>query len=297
MKKILVTGCTGQIGKRLCEKLDELFPPGSNEIYLLEHRKSIDPALNCRNKIIIKDIYLGVPYDLTLHLAANIHTRYCNEPEHQGEFIQDNVVLTERVADASRNVILVSTDNVFSGMDNKDYKEDEPITKPANFYGVTKSVAEGLVLERGGTVIRIQSMLGIDNNLIVDKVLDGIDGKSYWPFWTDQFVSPSFFDDFFEVLQKLEDSDKKGIYHVSCRGEVPSRAKIAEKVLEVFRRYSLPMKKSSLDSGKCDNPNFPRRLVLDTTKTRQELGIDFTDIDTAIEKHVLRLRGKFIPLK
>lgn len=292
MRKILITGSTGQIGSRLCERLDELFPPESTEVYLLESKRPVNPALNSRNKTAIPYIYNGGRYDVALHLAANIHTRYCDKPEYQGDFIRDNVLLTERVANAADRVIFVSSDNVFSGMDNRDYRENDPITKPANFYGVTKSVAERIVLERKGAVIRIQSMLGVGHNLIVDKVLDGIDGKDYWPFWTDQFVSPSFFNDFFNVVKKLENTNKSGVYHVSCTGEVPSRAKIAQRILEVFREYNLPMQRTSLEYGICDNPNFPRRLVLDTIKTREELGIEFTDVNTAIANHVLRLRGK-----
>ena len=97
------------------------------------------------------------------------------------------------------------------------------------------------------------------------------------------------FDDFFEVVKRTINNERSCVYHVSCNGEAISRFRLAEKILDIHKRYNLPIKRESLDSALCDDPTFPRRLVLDTGLTKKELEIDFTCIDEAIEKHILRV--------
>ena len=289
-ERILITGITGQIGRSLGNNLGNLF----TECYkfdLLENKsqvklENIDPRVRQYAKVV-RDISKG-GYDLCLHLAANAHTKHSNKLEYQGEFIRDNVLLTERVSNVSERVIIISSDNVFNGMDFNDYKENDN-TSPCNFYGVTKAEAEKIVLGKNGAVIRIQTMIGVRNNLIIDKILEAIGGENYWPFWTDQFVRPAFFDDFFEVVKRTINNERSCVYHVSCNGEAISRFRLAEKILDIHKRYNLPIKRESLDSALCDDPTFPRRLVLDTGLTKKELEIDFTCIDEAIEKHILRV--------
>jgi len=290
MKKILITGGAGQIGSRVLDKVTDLID-NEDELFLLENRRKIE--FFGKKVYIIRNVSDGGEYDAAFHLAANIHTKYCENIQRQGEFIRDNVILTEKVSNQAKRVILVSSDNVFNGMDGRDYKEDDPTDNPSNFYGVTKVEAEKIVLGSGGSVIRIQTMLELDHNLIIDRILEGIDGKDYWPFWTDQYVSPTFFTDFFEVVKRTYQNEKRGsIYHVSCDGETPSRAAIAQRVLEVHKKHSLPMRRETLEYALCDNLTFPRRLVLNTERTRKELGLEFTDVNVAIEKHVLRIRRK-----
>ncbi len=290
MRNVLMTGATGQIGSVVLSRLGEIAT-SKDLVYFLEHNRGIDTSTLEGDYATqrIKDIRVNREYDVALHFAANIHTKYCDKLEHQGEFIRDNVILTERVCNQSKRVIMISTDNVFNGMDGQDYKENDKID-PCNFYGVTKAEAEKIVLDHGGAVIRIQTMTGVDHNLIIDRVLEGIDGKDYWPFWADQYVRPTFFEDFLSVVKKVYDSEAKGVYHVSCGGQALSRAEIAQRVLDVFKAEGIEMKRTTLEYGVCDNPKFPRRLVLDTVKTKQDLGINFTHVDEAIKQHVLRLR-------
>ena len=67
---------------------------------------------------------------------------------------------------------------------------------------------------------------------------------------------------------------------------------IAKKVLGIYKTYDIPRQKESIEEEPCNNPDFPRRLVLDTSYTRKELGIEkFTDVDEAIKIHVLRIKA------
>ncbi len=291
MAKVLITGASGRIGGAALKHLDELVS-AEDEISLLERRKFINQEyLKGRNAVIVELVPDYKLYDVAFHFAGNLHTSRGHDPNNFYEFLTDNVKLTMDVCRSAKRVIFASTDNVFSGMDNRDYKEDDKPNPPNNYYGQTKAVAEEIVLDNRGAVIRFQSPLGVRSNLIVDKVFDALDGKPSWPFWNDQFLRPSFIDNIFSVFKEVYKKYAGGIYHVSCSGDALSRAEIAKKVLDVYKHYNIERKIDSIAECPCDNPAFPKRLVLDTERTRKELGIaQFTDVDEALRLHVLKAK-------
>lgn len=183
--KILFTGSTGMIGREVLKRIESLSSP-KDKIYLLKHRRDISLEMP-GNLCIISNLNDGEKYDLAFHLAANIHTKYGADPDYKAKFFEDNVELTERVCNVAGRVIFTSTDNVFSGGDGRAYKESDIPVPSNNYYSQTKFLAENIILEKKGAVIRLQSMLGVSNNLIIDKVYDALDGKDYWPFWNDIF--------------------------------------------------------------------------------------------------------------
>lgn len=93
-------------------------------------------------------------------------------------------------------------------------------------------------------------------------------------------------------MKRIACTDKNDVYHVSCNGEPLSRAQIASRILSIHHKLGLAVKIEKLKEENCTNPDFPRRLVLDTEKTKSELGIEFCSIDDALYQHVLRTRRK-----
>lgn len=294
MAKVLITGASGRIGSNFVRNLSSLVS-NEDEVYLLRNRNPVNTGqINRKNLSLINSLPLGREYDAAFHIAGNIHTSRgdpTKNPENYPEFVRDNIELTRRVCGSAGYVLFASTDNVFSGKDNRDYFESDETNPPNNFYGRTKAEAEKIVLDKNGAVIRFSSPVGISSNLILDRILASLEGKPSWPFWNDQYVRPSFFDDILLVFKKAYEGNKEGVYHVSCNGEVPSRAGIARKLLDVFRKYDIPRAKDYIEEEPCNDPNFPRRLVLDTQQTRKELGInEFTSVDESIRLHVLRIK-------
>ena len=295
MAKILITGASGRLGSSFVSRLDEVVS-NEHEIYLLKRKNPIKfSQAKGFNYSIINSLPNSREYDFAFHFAGNLHTSMGDpqkNPENYPVFVRDNVELTKEVCDASSHVLFASTDNVFSGMDRRDYKEDDAPNPPNNFYGRTKALAEKVVLDKGGAAIRFQSPLGVSSSLIVDRIFDAIEGRPSWSFWNDQFIRPAFFGDMLLAFKRIYQGKKQGIYHISCSGETPSRAEIAKKVLGIYKTYDIPRQKESIEEEPCNNPNFPRRLVLDTSYTRKELGIEkFTDVDEAIKIHVLRIKA------
>ncbi len=282
MKKILITGINGQIGKSLLKKLDDLFS-SKDEIFLLKHKTPIklpeDIKLNVR---VIENI--GTYYDLAVHLAANSDINFCQNPNNWEEVVRQNIDLTRKICEKSDKVIFMSTDYVFDGRLNEgeSWKEDEE-KHPVNEYGRSKSLAEDIVLSHNGVVLRVETMMGTKNK-IIEQAKNAIKGEKYFPFWTNNFIRPSYFPDFYRVLKNVIDKNVSGVYHVSCNGDALSRSEMANIVLNVYKEKGW---ERTLDSLTSEEAKETKRFVLDTQKTKKELGVEFTDSREAIRQHVL----------
>ncbi|MEN9626414.1 MAG: dTDP-4-dehydrorhamnose reductase [archaeon] len=285
MKKILITGISGQIGSSLLRQIDELFS-SEDEIFLLKHHTQIFLPSNTLLDFRIIDIIDGY-YDLAIHLAANSDIAYCQDLHNKNSVWKQNVTFTQEVCNAARQVILVSTDYVFNGNLQPGQTFTEYGKKnPLNVYGQTKAEAEDIVLSCGGIVLRVETMMGAKNKIIdaAKKAIEGTD-PDYRPFWTNNFIRPSYFPDFLKVLKKVIHTKGPAIYHVSCEGDALSRSEMAAIVLDVYKEKGW---KRVLDSLRSEEAAETKRFVLDTQKTKKELDVEFTDSRKAVRNHVLK---------
>ena len=289
-EKILITGITGQIGSQVLRNLEGLVAPDA-ELYLLQHTNPIEfDTNNHKGSVNIISNPEEVQVHYALHFAANIHTKYSNQPDRVADFVRDNVDLTRRVVKNAGWTVMLSSDNVFNGMKpNHHYTENETVS-PCNGYGWTKAWAEDVVRERGA-VVRIQSLFGVPKNLIADRIVSIIEGKVQEKLWSDQYLRPTYFPDLLHTMRKLVQTRNIGIYHVSCEGTTPSRAQIGEVILEIYKRNKWSHTLDIIPTELCSVPSFPRYLALDTAQTRHELGIQsFTPVNQAVEQHLLALK-------
>ncbi len=283
MEKVLITGMSGRIGKGLYSQLREIFDEDT-AIDVLVNASPPPTVLGFRESKIVYDI--SESYDFVVHLAAITDTNFCKKPENRNTVVQTNVELTKKICDNAGRVLLVSTDNVFDGNSKTEFSEfDDP--KPCNFYGETKLGAEKIVIDNKGVVVRIQTMLGVDNRIIT-AVIHTMQGQDHPPFWNNTYSRPSCLSDLVKVIKALYENEQGTIYHCSCNGNVFSRAQIAENVLEFFRKHDLPCAKDSIDQEECTIA-FPRRLVLNSDLTQGLLNIIFTDAHKALNEHLLKI--------
>lgn len=160
-ERILITGAGGSIGSALALRLARLAP---RELLLLECSESGLFALqnrlrkvapNCPPKLVLGSvldrILLEETFDLhqpTLVFHAAAYKQVPLLEEHPFASIETNVCGTDTLAQASAQskarLILLSTDKA---------------VEPASVMGATKRVAELIVLESGGTVLRLGNVL------------------------------------------------------------------------------------------------------------------------------------------
>ncbi|MBI2064448.1 MAG: sugar nucleotide-binding protein [Candidatus Yanofskybacteria bacterium] len=287
---VLITGASSRIGRGVLENLDKVFNL-EDEIWLTQRTSLIPdyPSFKKFNKVyIIRDSsskFAPKVYDFVLHLAGVVDTKYCNRPENAREVIDSNVGLTASMCQSAKRVLFVSTDNVFSGNSEGRFYTEQDSIEPANFYGLSKACAERVVIHFGGVVVRVQSMLGVDNRLITPMVRT-LQGFDHLPFWNNIFLRPAYLFDFLKMLRRIYIGEYRNvIYHCSCSGEPLSRFDIADAVLNYFRRHNIPSSREEMPQEVC-TISFPRRLVLDTAWTCGQLSVNFTDVRLAIERHL-----------
>ena len=140
-KGVLVTGADGSIGEALCPLLDEV---GADVV-----ATDIN-ELDVRNDIHGAGMIRQVRPDLIFHLAAQKHAPDGEEtPAHT---LLTNTVGTANIITRSRgaHIILASTCKAVA---------------PETVYGATKLIAERMVLNNGGTVVRLFNVVPASGNV------------------------------------------------------------------------------------------------------------------------------------
>jgi nucleoside-diphosphate-sugar epimerase len=166
---ILVTGASGHLGKSLVERLvgegekvriftrtREIMFKGTEAVY----GDILDPEA-------VKQAVDGI--DVIYHLAAAVDYK----PIPNKLMYDTNVTGTKNLLDLSKakRFIYTSSTSVYGNrMKENPAKENTPYN-PSSYYGTTKMMAEKLVLEKGGIVIRAPVIYGPGFNYGFEFVL------------------------------------------------------------------------------------------------------------------------------
>lgn len=144
MKKVLVTGSTGLLGRNLCPHLHKTFQ-------LTTPKRSI---FDVTKKEQVQSWLSKDTYDAIVHLAA--YTNVAKAEIESYECYVTNILGTLNLVNAideKTKLIFLSTDYVFSGDEGNYTERNKP--NPINFYGMTKYVAEEFVgLHKEHLIIR-----------------------------------------------------------------------------------------------------------------------------------------------
>jgi len=210
--KILITGGSGFIGKCFIEKFSK-----NHEIFVITHKKDDQVSDNYKNIIcavedekIIEKISEISP-DIILHLAAITGIKKCEEYRKKSFLV--NVYGTLNILESCKKInakiIFASSREVYGETIEKNTKEDaEKI--PNNIYGITKKLAEELILDYNRkfnipyTIFRITNVYGprgdqygaqvIIKNALDKQVIDILGGE--------QIINYIYIDDVIEILEK-----------------------------------------------------------------------------------------------
>lgn len=146
MKKILITGATGFIGKYCCK---EILARGNDYLSLTRKSSSNEKdkksvVVNLQDKAELIQVISDYKPDAILHLAAIAAVTYGDVSEIYNTNVRATEVLLEAIydtCDTGTRVILVSTAGVYGNQEPKFYNEDLPYN-PANHYSFSKMVME-----------------------------------------------------------------------------------------------------------------------------------------------------------
>lgn len=268
MRKILVIGAKGMLGRDLVEVLrssfgnDEVFGWDIDEIDIKEENNTIAKVENLQPGIVI-------------NVAAYTDVDGC-ELNGKKAFAVNAEGMRHVALGAARcgsKVVYLSTDYIFDGKKGKPYLEDD-LPNPLNVYGRSKLRGEQYVqeLSRNSLIVRTQWLYGKHGTNFVAAILRQAGEKKVLPVVNDQFGLPTYTVDLSKAISLLIEQDARGIFHVANSNPC-SWYDYAQTILELSGMEGVKVVPFSSKELHRPAPR-PSYSVLDTLKFRRETGME-----------------------
>ncbi|MFV0465939.1 MAG: dTDP-4-dehydrorhamnose reductase [Lachnospiraceae bacterium] len=284
MKKILVTGCNGQLGRAV------------NKVYENDDVEFINTdiaagegitALNITNIEEVMSLVLSEKPDVIINCAAHTNVNAC-ETEWEAAY-KINAIgprnLSIAAAAAGAKMIHVSTDYVFPGT------AVEPITEfdatcPDSAYGKTKLEGELFVKQFAPKffILRTAWLYG-DGNNFVKTMLRLAENNATVSVVSDQFGTPTSAIELARMIRFLEPTDNYGTFHATCEGQ----CSWADFAVAIFQRANKDTKVKFITTDEYPTPaKRPAYSVLDNYMLRLTAGDAFVmaDWQTALDEYM-----------
>lgn len=280
MKKILVTGGNGQLGRAINleyagEKEVELINTDSNELDITNLE---DVLAFCREK----------KPDVIINCAAHTGVDACESEWDKAYKI--NAIGPRNLAIAANElgakIFQVSTDYVFDGSGSTPRTEfDEP--SPQSAYGKTKLEGEKFVssLSQKYFIIRTAWLYG-DGKNFVKTMLRLSESNDTVRVVADQYGTPTSTKELAKMIHYLEPTENYGLFHGTCEGSCCW----ADFTEEIFRLAGKTTKVERITTDQYPTPaKRPAYSVLDNYMLRLTTDFVFADWKSAIKEYLENL--------
>lgn len=230
-KKILVTGCNGQLGRAIRDEYQ------GNEVEFINTDVAESAgvyALDITDVSAVLDFVRKTNPQVIINCAAHTNVDACEQQWDAAYRINAigprNLSIAANEADAK--LIHVSTDYVFEGNGDKPYTEFD-IPNPVSAYGKTKLEGENFVKEfaKKHFIFRTAWLYGNGKNFI--KTMLGLSEKyDEVNVVCDQQGSPTSAAELARAIHHYEPTENYGLYHATCEGDT----NWADFTEEIFKR-------------------------------------------------------------
>ena len=280
MKRIIITGCNGQLGREInrfyAENSDiELINTDVEELDIT----NIDDVMKMAKEVN--------PYAI-VNCAAYTAVDACET--NQDIAFKVNTIGPRNLAIAAREtgakILHVSTDYVFDGTKKTPYYESDPIC-PQSVYGATKAEAEKMVQQMAERfyILRTAWLYG-DGKNFVKTMLRLSDTNDTVRVVGDQFGTPTSACELTKAIDSLLFTDNYGLFHATCEGS----CNWAEFAAEIFRLAGKKTKVEAITTEEYGAPaNRPAHSVLENYMFKMTNGFLFADWQDAIAKYIKEL--------
>lgn len=276
MKKILVTGCNGQLGRAIqkeyerdeatliCTDVGDLDIADYAQVMQFVREQKPDVIMNCAAYTAVDAC--ETEWDLAYKINA-IGPR--------------NLAIA--ASDAGAKLMHISTDYVFEGNGTRPYTEFDEV-HPISAYGKTKLEGELFVKQfaKRFFIIRTAWLYG-DGNNFVKTMLRLAESHDEVSVVRDQFGSPTSAAQLAKVMHFLEPTDNYGLFHGTCEG-ICSWADFAA---EIFRLSGKKTKVNYITTEEYGSATKrPAYSVLDNYMLRLTTEYQMADWQTAIHDYL-----------
>jgi dTDP-4-dehydrorhamnose reductase len=280
MRKILVIGAKGMLGRDLVETLRSSFPGDEitgwdvEEIDIQEERNTITRIGNLEPKVII-------------NVAAYTDVDRCELNERKAFDINAEGVrhVALGAMTCGAKVITLSTDYVFDGKKGSPYLEEDP-PNPLNVYGRSKWKGERYVQElaKEALILRTQWLYGKHGKNFVASILRQAREKAVLHVVDDQMGSPTYTIDLARAISHLIERRARGIFHVA-NSDSCTWYQYARTILELSGTEGV--KVVPISSKELASPAArPAYSVLDTSKLKREMGLSLRPWADALKDYL-----------
>jgi dTDP-4-dehydrorhamnose reductase len=211
---ILVFGGRGMLGRDLVTVL--LGRPAAHRVTAWDIEDIDITDAHAVDRALARD-----PFDVVINCAA--YTAVDRAEQEREAALAVNADGARNVAAAARAAggrsVLVSTDYVFDGSQERPYREDdEPC--PVNYYGYTKLRGERLAADADPDclIVRTQWLYGAAGRNFVETMLGLAETRTTISVVDDQRGSPTWAADLAQAIARLVEGRCRGVYHVSNAG-------------------------------------------------------------------------------
>ena len=216
MKKILVTGSSGQLGQ--C--LKQLLPSATDISCYFATREDLD----IRNNDVVQRFFSEHNFDYCINTAAYTNVEKAESEQKEAFLINAEGAYSLAKACKKHNVVLlhISTDYVFDGMAKTPYQEQDP-TNPLNVYGASKLKGEQHIVDTWNKhfIIRTSWLYSQYGHNFLNSMLEFAKQKKALTITTQQKGTPTNANELAQVLVTIikTGNARYGVYHFSNQGE------------------------------------------------------------------------------
>ncbi len=216
MKKILVTGANGQLGRCIKDAVPD-FPD-------LEFVFVSKEELDIENVELLKDFFRKNTFNYCINTAAYTNVEKAESESDSAFAINAEAVKSLAETCKENDVVLfqISTDYVFDGKKESPYLETDS-TNPINVYGASKLKGESYIQETCSKffIFRTSWLYSQYGHNFLKTILKYSEEGKPLTITTEQTGTPTNANDLSNALLQVitQDSTDYGVYHYSNRGE------------------------------------------------------------------------------
>lgn len=282
-KKIIVTGCNGQLGRAVNTEF------GGDDRYELVNT---DVTADIRLDITDVDQVMTFVKDVKPYAVINCaaYTAVDRQEKDVDLSMKINAIgprnLALAASGAGAKLVHISTDYVFPGVSDHPLTEFDP-TGPASVYGKTKLAGEEFVKQFAERfyIIRTAWLYG-DGHNFAKTMLKLSETHDELTVVDDQLGTPTSAKELARCIHSLLPGDNYGLFHGTCEGDT-NWAVFAEEVLRLGGRDTR-VKHVSTEEYAAMNPQSaprPAYSILDNYMLRLTGGYRFADWHDAIAEY------------
>lgn len=277
MKKIIVTGCNGQLGRAVNKHYagDNTYEFVNTDVGELDIT-SIDKVME-----FARDVK---PYAI-INCAAHTGVDACETEGDKAYRI--NAIgprnLSIAATETGAKIIHISTDYVFDGKGTRPYTEFDAVG-PQGMYGLTKLEGENFVKEFADRyfIIRTAWLYG-DGKNFVKAMLSKSETNDKVRVVKDQVGSPTSAEELAKAIAYLLPTENYGLFHGTCEGDC-SWSEFAEEIFRLAGKKTVVEAITTEEFGAA--APRPAYSILENYMFKLTTDFMFADWKDAIEKYM-----------